>query len=72
MQCGARCAPGGGGRAWGGSGAGGMHEEGPTQTAGKVATDEHTFDLFVEEQALRLDEGMCTRRQGRCKIRSYL
>ena len=35
------------------------------KTAGKVATDEHTFDLFVEEQALRLDEGMCTRRQGR-------
>ena len=33
------------------------------KTAGKVATDEHTFDLFVEEQALRLDEGMCTRRQ---------
>jgi hypothetical protein len=35
------------------------------KTAGKVATDEHTFDLFDEEQALRLDEGMCTRRQGR-------
>ena len=28
------------------------------KTAGKVATDEHTFDQFVEEQALRLDEGM--------------
>ena len=27
---------------------------------GKVATDEHTFDQFVEEQALRLDEGMYT------------
>jgi hypothetical protein len=30
MRCGARCAP-GGGRAWGGGGAGGMQEEGPTQ-----------------------------------------
>jgi hypothetical protein len=30
MRCGARCAP-GGGRAWGGDGASGMHEEGPTQ-----------------------------------------
>ena len=28
------------------------------KTAGKVATDEHTFDQFVEEQALQLDEGM--------------
>ena len=28
------------------------------KTAGKVATDEHTFDQFLEEQELRLDEGM--------------
>ena len=36
------------------------------KTAGKVATDEHTFDPVRRgAQALRLDEGMCTRRQGR-------
>jgi len=28
------------------------------KTAGKVATDEHTLDQFLEEQQLRLDEGM--------------
>ena len=28
------------------------------KTAGKVATDEHTLDQFLEEQELRLDEGM--------------
>jgi hypothetical protein len=28
------------------------------KTAGKVATDERTFDQFIEEQALQLDEGM--------------
>ena len=28
------------------------------KTAGKVATDEHTFDQFVDEQAVRLEEGM--------------
>ena len=28
------------------------------KTTAKVATDEHTFDQFVEEQALRLEEGM--------------
>ena len=37
------------------------------KTAGKVATDEHTFDQFVDEQAVRLEEGghVCTRRQRR-------
>ena len=29
-----------------------------TKTAGKVTTDEHTFDQFVDEQAVRLEEGM--------------
>ena len=28
------------------------------KTAGKVATDERTFDQFVNEQAVRLEEGM--------------
>ena len=28
------------------------------KTAGKVATDEHTFDQFVDEQTVRLEEGM--------------
>ena len=28
------------------------------KAAGKVATDEHTFDQFVDEQAVRLEEGM--------------
>ena len=28
------------------------------KTAGKVATDEHTFDQFIDEQAVRVEEGM--------------
>ena len=28
------------------------------KTAGKVATDAHSFDLFVSEQQLQFDEGM--------------
>ena len=28
------------------------------KTAGKVATDERTFDQFLEEREQRLDEGM--------------
>jgi len=32
------------------------------KTAGKVATDERTFDQFIEEQALQLDARACTRR----------
>jgi len=44
MRCGARCAP-GGGRAWGGGGASGMHEEGPTQGLGARARAERTQNI---------------------------
>ena len=44
MRCGARCAP-GGGRVWGGGGASGMHEEGPTQGLGARARAERTQNI---------------------------
>jgi hypothetical protein len=44
MRCGARCAP-GGGRAWGGGGASGMHGDGPTQGLGARARAERTQNM---------------------------
>ena len=44
MRCGARCAP-GGGRAWGGGGASGMHGEGPTQGVRVRARAERTQNM---------------------------
>jgi hypothetical protein len=44
MRCGARCEP-GGGRAWGGGIASGMHGEGPTQGLGARARAERTANM---------------------------
>ena len=40
------------------------------KTAGKVATDERTFDQFLEERAQRLDEGMYPSRETMVESRA--
>jgi len=45
MRCGARCRP-GGGRAWGGGGASGMHGEGPSQGLGARARAGRTWNML--------------------------
>jgi hypothetical protein len=57
MRCGSRCAP-GGGRAWGGGGASGVHGEVPTQGLGGRARAERTWNMsymFVTPDVSQLE-----------------
>ena len=42
------------------------------KTAGKVATDEHSLDQFLEEQQLRLDEGMYPSAESMVEFAAWL
>ena len=55
MRCGTRCGP-GGGRAWGGGGASGVHGEGPTQGLGARARVERTENMWYKVVTLEVSK----------------
>ena len=55
MRCGARCGP-GGGRAWGGGGASGVHGEGPNQGLGARARAERTLNMWLMVVTLEVSQ----------------